>query len=270
MLKIKPSLVLILLTLMLVFAFTKIFLFEPQKQIAITVDDLPLLADSDQQSNLLIDNITNALVKYQVPAIGFIIADRITPERAKQLDLFLEKGFQLGNHTFSHPNLRRTPANVYIRNIAAADQVLAPYMTAPKYFRYPHLAQGSWGKKRAVHRYLKAQGYVIAPVTIDSKDFRFNLQFSKIKYNAEDPLFKTIKATYLDFIRHQMIKTERKHKWFSLSLHSRKEILLLHANRLNGYLMDDVLNLFKKEGYQFISLDEALSLNQTLHAVSIS
>lgn len=37
-----------------------------------------------------------------------------------------------------------------------------------------------------------------------------------------------------------------------------RQILLLHANLLNSYLLKDVLELYRKNGYKFISLSEAL------------
>lgn len=39
---------------------------------------------------------------------------------------------------------------------------------------------------------------------------------------------------------------------------SSKQILLIHANILNSYLLGDILEMYKKNGYKFISLTEAL------------
>lgn len=37
-----------------------------------------------------------------------------------------------------------------------------------------------------------------------------------------------------------------------------KQILLIHANLLNSYVLGDVLEMYQKNGYKFISLTEAL------------
>ena len=37
-----------------------------------------------------------------------------------------------------------------------------------------------------------------------------------------------------------------------------KQILLIHANVLNSYLLGDILEMYQKNGYKFISLTEAL------------
>lgn len=256
-----PRLRLLLLWLvfiLLLFVVSKAVFFHQQKEIAITLDDLPYFDSNKAQANRVMESMINVLVRYQVPVIGFVIAGHMNTENAKQLDLFLYKKFQLGNHTFSHPSLRHTSAESYIKNIALADQALAPYLSKPKYFRYPNMAQGKGDEKKIVQRYLKNQGYVIAPVTIDSKDWKFNVQFYLLGENANPVEFQKLKIAYLDFILSQMHKAEFKDKWLSLSFHSKKQILLLHANRLNSYLMEDVLHLFKTQGYQFVTLDDAI------------
>ena len=40
-----------------------------------------------------------------------------------------------------------------------------------------------------------------------------------------------------------------------------KQILLIHANLLNSYCLADILELYKKNGYKFISLADALKGN---------
>jgi hypothetical protein len=35
------------------------------------------------------------------------------------------------------------------------------------------------------------------------------------------------------------------------------QVMLLHANRLNAAVLEDVLTMFEKKGYQFVSLAEA-------------
>jgi hypothetical protein len=42
------------------------------------------------------------------------------------------------------------------------------------------------------------------------------------------------------------------------------EILLIHANLINSYAMGDVIALFKKRGYRFITLDEAIARKRTV------
>lgn len=36
------------------------------------------------------------------------------------------------------------------------------------------------------------------------------------------------------------------------------QILLIHANLLNAYVLPDIINLYKQNGYEFVSLENAL------------
>ena len=162
------------------------------KEIAITIDDLPLVASkmntpgNQQRSTERFSKIIQALTDNKVPATGFVIAGSIEKGQWAFLEQFKQAGLSLGNHTYSHKSLGAVSAEVYIADIARADKVLAPIMTEPKYFRYPYLAEGNKKTKPEVLAYLHEHHYVVAPVTIDSKDFEFNEQLYKIPYHSRE------------------------------------------------------------------------------------
>ncbi|PWY56624.1 polysaccharide deacetylase [Legionella qingyii] len=217
-----------------------------QRNIAITIDDLPLISTSDEA----FEKIVNSLVKHQVPAIGFIIGNRINNETIKQFQVFKQNGFELGNHSYSHLRLKRVSYEEYINDLSKAETVLAPFMSQPKYFRYPYLSEGRFWKKSIVRDYLRKNNYIIAPVTIDSRDFEFNsklLTFMKQNPNASLTDFK---QRYLEYVWQRTLTAEKDTPG--------KQILLIHANLLNGYFLDDLLHMFEEHGYHFISLAEAL------------
>lgn len=230
-----------------------------EKEIAITIDDLPLVASkmnnpgNQQRSTERFMKMIQVLKDNQVPATGFVIAGSIEKGQWYFLEQFRQAGLNVGNHTYSHYNLNRMSAEKYIADIDKADKKLAPLMTEPKYFRYPYLAEGNKNTKGEVLAYLNEKHYTIAPVTIDSKDFQFNEQLYKIPYRARESYIGTIKARYLDYIWKQTLRAEKRANGQPV-----KQILLIHANLLNSYLLDDVIQLFKKNGYRFISLTEAL------------
>ncbi|KTD72212.1 polysaccharide deacetylase family protein [Legionella tucsonensis] len=109
-----------------------------QRDISITIDDLPLVGLPYE----MFESIVHSFVKHQVPAIGFAIGSRVTNETINQFLLFKQNGLELGNHTYSHLNLKRASCAEYINDIIKADTVLAPFMSQPKYFRYPYLSEG--------------------------------------------------------------------------------------------------------------------------------
>lgn len=233
--------------------------FAEIKEIAITMDDLPLVASrmdtpgNQQRASDRFTQIVQTFQKYKVPVIGFVIAGAIEKGQWAFLEQFRQAGFMLGNHTYSHYDLDHVSAEQYIADIDRADKILAPIMTQPKYFRYPYLAEGTKEKKQKVSAYLKEHKYFIAPVTIDSKDFNFNEMLYKVPYRSRIEYIQKIKPRYLAYIWNQTLRAEK-----STHGSGMKHILLIHANLLNSYVLGDILEMYQNKGYKFISLTDAL------------
>ncbi len=234
------------------------FLHAQEKEITITIDDLPFVASrmntpaNVERTTERFNSIVDTLVKYQVPATGFVIAGAIGKDQWSFLEEFSKAGFVLGNHTYSHYNLDNVGSTKYIADIAKADKILNPIISQPKYFRYPYLAEGSSKSKQTVLNYLHSHDYTVAPVTIDSKDFYFNETIYKVPYRNRASYIQKLKPKYLAYIWKQTLKAEKR------SDLEDKQILLLHSNLLNSYLLGDILEMYKENGYKFISLAEAL------------
>ncbi|KTD74295.1 polysaccharide deacetylase domain-containing protein [Legionella tucsonensis] len=227
--------------------------FVLKKTVSITIDDLPFVGESRNfHLNMMIDTMT----KEQVPATGFIIASEVRKNNWEILHKFRDAGFGLGNHTLTHANLNKVDTEGYIQEIQEADNILLPVLTEPKYFRYPYLAMSSGQKKEDILCFLAQKNYHVAPITIDSKDFVFNqrlLSVSEIKRRA---YLEELKPFYLDFIWQQTLRAEE-HNQFHQNP-EQAQILLIHANLLNAYVLPDIINLYKQNGYEFVHLEEAL------------
>ncbi len=246
----------------LYFVFSLLFIgncFGQDKEITITIDDLPLVASkmntpgNQQRSTERFSKMVEALSENKVPAIGFVIGGAIEKGQWAFLEQFRKAGLMLGNHTYSHQSLNQIGAEKYIADIARADKVLAPIMTEPKYFRYPYLAEGNKVSKPKVLAYLAENHYTVAPVTIDSKDFQFNEQLYKVPYHSREAYINKLKPRYLAYIWQQTLRAEKRANGKPV-----KQILLIHANLLNSYALNDIIQMYKKNGYTFISLTEAL------------
>lgn len=234
--------------------------FAGTREISITIDDLPLVGSkmntpaNQKRATDRFMNIIRVLKEYQVPATGFVIGRAIDKGQWEFLEEFKNAGFIIGNHTYSHGNLNVMSAEKYIADIDKADKILTPLFSDIKFFRYPYLAEGNKNNKRQVLEYLSENNYVIAPVTIDSKDFRFNEELYKIPFKQrEQYVFSKMKPRYLNYIWKQTLIAENQSNGKST-----KQILLLHSNLLNSYLLEDILKMYKDNGYKFISLAEAL------------
>lgn len=255
-----------ILTILSCFCLFTQNIYAETKEVALTIDDLPFVSSADHSKNHFqreqdrFYKILQTLIDEKVPATGFVIGESVSKDRWPWLQSFEQNGFILGNHTYAHLNLnsRKISAEQYIEGIAKTDQILIPLMTNKKYFRYPYLAEGTGEKKQAVLNYLHDNQYIVAPVTIDSKDFKFNEQLYRIPYRAREASINGIKKRYLDYILAQTKLAEKR----EAQLHPGqpvKQILLVHANMLNSYLLKDVIELFKNNGYEFITLEQALS-----------
>ncbi len=233
--------------------------FAQTREIAITIDDLPLVASqmntpgNIQRSTERFMRIIQILTENKVPATGFVIAGAIEKGQWEFLEKFRSAGFMIGNHTYSHYNLNSMNADKYIADVDRADKVLTPLFTEPKYFRYPYLAEGNKISKPKVLEYLTEHHYIIAPVTIDSKDFEFNERLYKVPYRTRTTYLNTLKGSYLAYIWKQTLRAEKQ-----AGEQPVKQILLIHANVLNSYLLGDIIKMYKDNGYTFITLTDAL------------
>ncbi|WP_419421304.1 polysaccharide deacetylase family protein (plasmid) [Legionella sp. D16C41] len=249
------------------FFFVYLFLFStlccgaaaPEREIAITIDDLPLVASKmgtpaeRERSEERFTSIVQNFIKYKVPVTGFVIAGAIEKGQWAFLQQFINAGFSLGNHTYSHYNLNTMSAEKYIADIDKADKILAPILSNPKYFRYPYLAEGNRKTKAKVLNYLHEHNYIVAPVTIDSRDFAYNETIYKVPFRSRENYIQKLKPKYLAYIWQQTLKAEQNAGHLGY-----KQILLIHANLLNSYVLGDILEMYQQKGYKFISLTDAL------------
>lgn len=232
------------------------------KEIAITIDDLPFVGTTHntpgnlQRESDRFHSILNALLETHVPATGFIIAGSIEKDQWQLLEAFKNNGLQLGNHTYSHPSLNAMSAEKYIADVTKADTILTPLLGEKKYFRYPYLAESHGAKKEQVYQFLKENNYIIAPVTIDSKDYRFNAQLLAISWRERSKHINYIKEKYLNYVWQQTLRAEARGKNRSGGVE--RQILLIHANLLNSHCLKDIIKMYQSRGYTIVSLEEAL------------
>lgn len=224
-----------------------------KKTIAITIDDLPFVGE---YRNFHLNMMMNTMLEQQVPATGFIIANEVRTDNWDMLHKFKDAGFGLGNHTLTHANLSSLSSKGYQHEIKEADTILSPVLTEPKYFRYPYLAMSTGNKREQILCYLAKQHYQVAPITVDSKDFVFNQRLLSMPEIKRREYLQELKPFYLDFIWQQTLKAQEHSDYHHNQ--DQSQILLIHANLLNAYVLPDIINLYKQQGYQFVALEDAL------------
>jgi peptidoglycan/xylan/chitin deacetylase (PgdA/CDA1 family) len=237
----------------LIFLLLSSLAHSQKRLIALTIDDLPFVGE---EKNFHLNMIIDAIKAHEIPATGFVIASKVSANNWDTLKKFREAGLGLGNHTLNHLNLNKVKTEAYLHEIDAADRLLNSVMSEPKYFRYPYLAMSNGEKRSSVLNFLSSKNYQVAPVTIDSKDFVFNQLLLGVKEKDRRSFLGALKKCYLEFIWEQTLKAEDKNR--EIRKPDRAQILLIHANLLNAYVLPDIISLYKENGFTFVNLSEAL------------
>ena len=235
--------------------------------VALTFDDLPTMALTGDASyaQLTTKRLLDGLRVHHVPATGFVIAEKLEGdggvEHTKLVNQWLSAGMVLGNHTYSHVSLNKTPLDQYIAEVSHADRVLRPLLAARRrplqWFRHPYLETGLTIETRsAFEAWLSAHGYRVAPVTMENSDWVFALPYDDAILRHDAAGAARVQRAYLDY-------TGKVVAWYrtaALELLGRRPsfVFLLHATRLNADSLDQLASLLRRNDLRAITLDRAM------------
>lgn len=246
------------------------------RAVAVTFDDLPAAPASVAAYDVpalreTTRKLLAAIHAHEVPAVGFVnegklLRDGETPAdaqaRAGLLEMWLEAGLELGNHTYSHRSLNRTPLDEFQQDVIRGEPVTRRLLAARgkklRYFRHPFLQVGlELEKRRAFETFLKRRGYVIAPVTIDNDDYVFAAVYADALRAGDHDRAAKVAEEYLAYMAGVFESIEGvSNRLFGREL---KQVLLLHANALNADHFGSLAEILKARGYRFVTLSEALT-----------
>src|SRR5277367_351159 len=121
---------------------------SPQREIAITIDDLPA-ASAQSMTGVEIREMTTKLLatlrEQKVPAVGFVNESTLyklgeVDDRIQALNQWLDAGLELGNHTFQHTSLDWVTLPVWEEDVIRGETVtkvlLAQHKMKMRYFRH--------------------------------------------------------------------------------------------------------------------------------------
>jgi peptidoglycan-N-acetylglucosamine deacetylase len=242
----------------------------PDRRVAFTIDDLPAGA-ADFMTGAEIADMTSRLVatlKGQgIPAVGFVNEKKLyhageVDERIHALQIWLDAGFELGNHTYSHMSLNRNTLHDWENDVVQGEPVLkillAQHNMKLRYFRHPYLDTGrDLETRRAAEAFLTARGYRVAPVTLDAWDWEFATVYDDARKRGNTALQQQIANSYLEYSDAVFAYSE--HLSVQIMGFEPKQIILLHGNNLEADHIGDLANVFRKRGYRFITLEDALA-----------
>ena len=196
----------------------------------------------------------------RIPVTGFVNEGRSVDLRSRRLrevlELWLDAGAELGNHSYSHLNVNNVPLEQFTADITRGEPIIRSALDARgrklRYFRHPFLFTGSTPETKAgLQTFLDAQGYVVAPVTLDNADYMFAALYTRPEYRER------VRQEYVPYMESVVASFETA----AVALAGREfpQILLIHANELNADVMPELLAMFRRRGYTFVTLEEALA-----------
>ena len=263
----------LLLLVIVLFVLFSLYTFAQapklDRQVAVTIDDLPAgMADRLPAVDItaMTTKLLGTLRDQKIPVVGFVNEKKLykpgeVDERIKALQMWLDYGFELGNHTFSHMSLNQRELKDWEDDVIQGETVtrmlLVPRKMKLQYFRHPYLDTGrDLETRRKAEEFLIQRGYRIAPITLDGWDWAFAGIYEDAKKRNDTAMQQQIVKDYLAY--HDTVFAYSELQSAKLVGYEPKQILLLHASNLEADHIGELLDVLRKRGYRFITLQEAL------------
>jgi peptidoglycan-N-acetylglucosamine deacetylase len=238
------------------------------RRVSITIDDGPVVNEMTDLGNF--QRITNGLIGSfrveKVPVTIFINERQLNvpgqrDARAAVVEQWLDAGFEVGNHAYSHKSASNVPVDEFTDDVVKGEVITRALLEGRGqqllWLRYPYLHSGATAEAhQAIVDFLEKRKYRHAPVTVDYADYTFAGAYTRELRRGNIEVAERIKRAYLDQVDVGFNYAER----FSMELYDREiaQILLIHCNELNSVSLRNSIARIRKRGYTFISLEEAM------------
>lgn len=242
---------------------------QSDRAVAVTIDDLPVASNTMPAATLteMTAKLLGTLRDQKVPVVGFVNERKLykfgeVDERIKALAMWLDYGFELGNHTFSHASLNQVGLSAWQDEVIAGESVtrllLAEHKMQLRYFRHPYLHTGrDLQTRRQAEAFLVGRGYRIAPVTLDAWDWMYAGVYEDAKKRGDTALQDQLAKSYVSYSDEVFAYSEKLSK--QIMGYEPAQVLLLHANQLEADHIGDLIQVMRKRGYRFVTLEQALA-----------
>jgi peptidoglycan/xylan/chitin deacetylase (PgdA/CDA1 family) len=240
-----------------------------KRYVAITFDDLPVVCQctNDQERMEITEKLIATFKYYKMPVLAVVNEQKlesngtVDPNRVALLQKWLDAGFELGNHGYSHKDINEISFEEYKNEILKGERVTKALAQKTgqrfRFYRHPYLSAGdNLQIRHDLDVFLKSHNYSIAPNTITYQDYIFSGAYETALRKEDTVMVRRIRDAYLPYTLGRWEAAEKQ----SVELFGReiKQILMVHANLINADMFADVAKLMQDRGYVFISIDEAL------------
>jgi peptidoglycan/xylan/chitin deacetylase (PgdA/CDA1 family) len=240
-----------------------------RRYVAITFDDLPVVCRCEDDADRLeiTDKLLHTFKTFGMPVLGVVNEQKlesdgqVDPAKVALLTKWLEAGMELGNHAYAHRNINDISMQEYQKEILDGERITRPLAEKAglpyRFYRHPYLSAGDNLAVRAeLNEFLRQHNYIIAPNTITYQDYTFSGAYEVALQKDDTALAQQIRDAYLTYTLSRWETAEQQAR--DLFGRDIRHILMVHANRLNADVFQDVATMMSARGYTFISIDEAL------------
>ncbi len=235
-----------------------------QKQVAITMDDI------EQTNSFLPEDfkasMLDTITALNIPVAIFISEGRLfrddTIKRFQNIEKWVSNPLvTVGSHTFSHLYYSDTTYDFYIKDIEKGLAITIPlakkHGKETGYFRFPFNCLGKDSlQHHRMRTYFKQKGITITPFSVESEDWAYNTLY---EYHLSKGDTTAARETGNRYVK-QTLSMFRYIENSCRNIYQRevKQIYLCHDNLINEHYLPVIVSELKKDGYAFISLDDAM------------
>jgi peptidoglycan/xylan/chitin deacetylase (PgdA/CDA1 family) len=246
--------------------FSSLAVLAQGRRVAITVDDLPYAGGAHPPTAEIVNRkLLAGFSTHHVPVTGFVIqksVESLGDSGIRILKEWIGQGFDLGNHTYSHPDINDLSVEQIEQEIVRGESSLGPLMKEAgkklTFFRFPMNHTGDTRVKHdEIAVFLSHRGYRLATCTIDNSDYLFNRAYVRILANHDDVTARKLRLEYLAYTSAEIDYYAALNK--QVFGYEPPQVMLLHDNQLNADVIEQVLKLFEEKLYAFVSLGAAQS-----------
>jgi hypothetical protein len=205
------------------------------------------------------DRLVAVLKEQQMPpTVDFAVGRALDPQLAQA---WVASGNRLGCLTYSLKKPNKATTDEFINDITRNEQTISPFKPntpgQPKYFRFPRMKVSLDTEARArIDRYLRDNGYTVAPATIDAHDETFNGMYCSAMSRKDESCVNLLKVYFKSLLLDTTLKARESAR--QLAGHDVKHILVVKADQFTCDFLGEIIAWYKTMGVRFIALDEAL------------
>ncbi|MBC8026077.1 MAG: polysaccharide deacetylase family protein [Steroidobacteraceae bacterium] len=226
-------------------------------QVSITMDDFNLHGADEPTAEKRNVAILAAFRAHSIKAAIFVAARNIElPFQRRLLQQWNDDGHIIANHTYSHRNYADSDFSVYTADVLRCEALIKDFPQFRRLFRFPYLKEGKTAEHRdRMRAFLAEHKYKNGAVTIDASDWYIDDRLRK-RLSA-DPKADT--TGYRDYYLQHIADRSRFYDDVARRALGRsvRHTLLVHHNVVNELFLGDVLDQYKRQGWNLIDAEHA-------------